>query len=259
MTGGGPPLLELDGVSKRFGGIVAVNALDLRVEDGQIVGLIGPNGAGKSTAFNCITGIYRADRGTVRFLGEDLVGLPTHAIARRGIARTFQNLELFRDLTVYQNLLTAKHLAIRAGFMAQGIGLPHARRHEAAARRDVDEIIDRLGLTSLAGHAAGRLPFGQQKLVELARALLVRPRLLLLDEPAGGLDTRDRKTFIDLIYRLRGEWGVTLLLIEHDMSVVMRVCDRVAVMDFGNLIAFGTPPEVQRDERVRAAYLGREL
>ena len=229
-------LLSVEDVTRRFGGVVAVDDVSFDVDEGEIVGLIGPNGAGKTTMFNLITRLYKPDSGDIAFDGESLLRTPPHGVVRRGIARTFQNVELFRSMTVLEHVLTGRHV----------------RRGERRAR----ELVDYLGLDGLAHREAVQLPFGTQKRVELARALASGPRLLLLDEPAGGLNHEEVGELGDLIRGLRKDFDLTILLVEHHMGLVMGVADRVHVLDFGRLIASGTPAEVQGDRAVIEAYLG---
>jgi ABC-type branched-subunit amino acid transport system ATPase component len=226
------------------------------VADGQIFALIGPNGAGKTTVFNVLSGLYPAGTGTVRFLGELLTGRPPHDIARRGVVRTFQNTEVFRRLSVRDNVLVGLHARLQGGVLGGAIARGRVRREERDARARADLLLARLGLLDVAHVDAGSLPLGQQKRLEIARALAAEPRLLLLDEPAGGLNPTETRALMDLIVRLRADDALTILLVEHDMDVVMGLSDRVAVLDHGRKIAEGTPGEVSRDPDVVAAYLG---
>jgi len=250
------PLLEVRDIVVRFGGVVAVGGVSFGVEDGQICGLIGPNGAGKTTLFNCISGIYRAQEGTIRLGGETLTGLPRHRMVSLGIGRTFQNLALFRSMTVRENVLAGAHVAGRAGFIASALRLPGVARERAAIAARAEELLALLGLERVADLPVASLPFGTQKRVEMARALISRPRLLLLDEPAGGLNHEEVDALAELFGEVRRQFGLAILLVEHHMSLVMRVSDKVVALDFGKKIAEGTPYEVRNHPDVIRAYLG---
>lgn len=252
------PLLEISGMSIGFGGIKAVDGLDLQVPEGGIVGLIGPNGAGKTTIFNCIARYYQPDSGSIRFAGQDLLAARPHDVLPMGIARTFQNMELFRSMSVMDNLLVGQHPQIRSGFWSAALGLGRTRRDEAGIRDRAREVMNRFGLTAHAHVQVSSLPYGMQKMIEFGRALVSRPRMILLDEPAAGLNPSETNDLTGIIRRLRDEDGITVLLVEHDMGLVRGVCDEIFVMDFGRRIAHGTPDEISRNPLVIEAYLGKQ-
>jgi len=250
------PLLLVENVSVRFGGIVALDRVSFAVARGHIVGFIGPNGAGKTTMFNCLSRLYAFSDGRIAFEGRSLLETPPHGIAALGIGRTFQNLALFRTMSVRQNVLLGGHSRATSGFVANALRLPSVRREEERLGAAVDRLLVLLDLGALAEVPVMDLPFGTQKRVELGRALASEPKLLLLDEPAGGLNHEEVETLMELLRRIRAELNLTMLLVEHHMNMVMRVSDRVVALDFGKKIADGTPVEVQANEDVIRAYLG---
>lgn len=250
-------LLELRGVSKGFGGVKAVQRVDIAIEPGEVHGLIGPNGAGKTTVINLMTGIYRPDEGSILLEGKRIDGASPHRIAQMGVVRTFQNIRLFHSLTVLENVLAAQIPAAKAGFFPTILGTAGSRREIAAQRQRGMELLDLLGLAEQADRVSGALPYGRQKVLEIARALAAGPRLLLLDEPAAGLTGAELDELLVRLDQIR-QSGVTLLVIEHHMKLIMSVCHRITVLNFGRRIALGTPEETQNNEAVIAAYLGQE-
>ncbi len=250
-------VLEVTHLTKIFGGVTAVQDVSFTIQQGEITAVIGPNGAGKTTLFNLITGIYPPTQGEVRFLEQDVTGKTSYQMAQLGMSRTFQNLQIFNNMTVLENVMVGRHTKSSTGFLGAIFPIKKVQQEEKIIVEKSMELLDMVGLSSYYDIGAGNLPYGQQKMLEIARAAAVEPKLLLLDEPAAGLNSTETREIVKIIYRLR-DMGVTILLVEHDMETVMEVADRLVVLNFGTKLAEGTPYEIQNNSEVIAAYLGEE-
>lgn len=249
-------LLEVEALSMRFGGLLAVDAVGFALQPREVFAIIGPNGAGKTTVFNCISGFYQPSAGRIALAGRSIGGLGSHQVARRGVVRTFQNVRLFKAMTALENLLVAQHRQLRTSLLAGLFNTPGYRRAEQQALDHALHWLDYMGLRAYANRPAGNLPYGHQRRLEIARCMITRPQVLMLDEPAAGLNPHEKKELQRMIDALRREHDVAVLLIEHDMGLVMGVSERILVMEYGKPIATGTPEAIRRDERVIKAYLG---
>lgn len=256
-------VLRTDNITMQFGGVIAVNKLAIDIKEHEIVALIGPNGAGKTTAFNMVTGVYKPTSGQVYFTGTDgrevdITGKKPSTIAKMGIARTFQNIRLFKDLTVYENVLIAKHLHLKSNFLSAMFRLPWYMKEQQRDRQDVEKLLRSVNLWDLRKEKASSLPYGQQRHLEIVRALATSPSLLLLDEPAAGMNPKETDQLTEFIRQIRQQYNLTIFMIEHHMDLVMEISDRIYVLDFGNTIAEGNPEEIQNNQRVITAYLGED-
>ena len=250
------PILEVAGLTMRFGGLLAVNNVALKVQEKQVISMIGPNGAGKTTVFNCLTGFYAPTGGEILLRGEPIQGLPGHKIAHKGVVRTFQNVRLFKEMTALENLLIAQHRHLNTNFFAGLFKTPSFRRSEKEAMERAQYWLEKVNLTEFANRTAGTLAYGQQRRLEIARCMMTQPRIIMLDEPAAGLNPKETEDLKALIAMLRSEHGVTVLLIEHDMKLVMSISDHIYVINQGTPLADGTPEEIRGNPDVIKAYLG---
>jgi len=261
-TMGKDTILKINDLSIAFGGLKAVDSLSFDIKDKEIFGLIGPNGAGKTTVFNCITQFYKPDRGTVLFRNnkgevEDLVGKKPHEIIKKGLVRTFQNVELIKELSLVDNVLVGSHIEFHSSIISQLLKLPKARKEEAQYREKAEEILNHMGLYHIKDYLVGGQPYGVLKKIELARTLMCEPKLIILDEPAAGLNDSETLALIDMVREIKDKFNCSILLVEHDMRFVTDLCDRICAISFGKLLAVGTPEEIQANEEVQAAYLGK--
>jgi branched-chain amino acid transport system ATP-binding protein len=252
-------LMTIEHLHKSFGGLSAVLDFNAHLEEQELIGLIGPNGAGKTTVFNLITGVYKPDEGAINFAGQDITGLPPYEICYRGIARTFQNIRLFNDLTVLDNVRIALHKDVRYPLLSAILRAPGFFKGEDEIEEKADQFLKIFNLEDKRNEKASSLPYGEQRRLEIARALATNPRLLILDEPAAGMNPQETAELMDLIRSIREDFNLTILLIEHDMSLVMGVCERIYVLDYGQIIAEGSPEEIRNNKRVIEAYLGEEV
>lgn len=251
-------MLEINGVWKTFGGIVALMDISFNVNKGEIKAVIGPNGAGKTTLFNVITGVYNPDKGSIKFNGELISKLPSYKIARKGISRTFQNVELFGHLTVLENIMVGRHARTKSGFISSGLKLPSTIKEERSIKEKSEEILEYIGLKDRRDELASSLPIGEQRILEIGRALATEPKLILLDEPASGLNEAETKYLSRFIVKMRDELDITIILVEHDMGLVMDISESIVVINFGEKLAEGTPVEIRNNKLVIDAYLGEE-
>ena len=251
-------LLKVSGLTMRFGGLLAVDSVAFEVKSDEVFAIIGPNGAGKTTVFNCVGGFYAPTAGDILMDGKSITGLPSHKVARHGLVRTFQNVRLFKQLTVLENLLVAQHTQVESRLLPGLLKTKSYRQSETDALSRAVQWLDFMGLREYANREAGNLAYGHQRRLEIARCMITKPRLLMLDEPAAGLNPQEKRDLQSLIDQLRREFGVAVLLIEHDMSLIMGISDRILVMEHGKPITTGTPEQVRNDERVIKAYLGEE-